>query len=228
MFSVYSHLEASAECPPFSSPLQSATDTVDAKKQHVAAQRISAHLGARLCLEVRTRPQERRAYRRLPHPIPALYAPPPPSAKPPHGPLNREVCLWRAADGTKDYVDMMAYDLSRLAVTGLMNKTAVSPSDIDYVLWGTVSQEIRTSNIARDVALGSGLPKSVTGHTVTQACISANQAICNGVQQIQTGRADVVIAGGVETFSDAAIRFSRAGMPRVPPSWLARWGAPAL
>ena len=123
--------------------------------------------------------------------------------------------MWRAADGTKDYVDMMAYDLSRLAVTGLMNKTAVSPSDIDYVLWGTVSQEIRTSNIARDVALGSGLPKSVTGHTVTQACISANQAICNGVQQIQTGRADVVIAGGVETFSDAAIRFSRAGMPRV-------------
>ena len=98
----------------------------------------------------------------------------------------REVCLWRAADGTKDYVDMMAYDLSRLAVTGLINKTAISPSEIDYLLWGTVSQEIRTSNIARDVALGSGLPKSVTGHTVTQACISANQAICNGVQQIQT------------------------------------------
>ena len=82
----------------------------------------------------------------------------------------REVCLWRAADGTKDYVDMMAYDLSRLAVTGLMNKTAISPSEIDYLLWGTVSQEIRTSNIARDVALGSGLPNSVTGHTVTQAC----------------------------------------------------------
>merc|ERR1719506_672311 len=111
--------------------------------------------------------------------------------------------------GTKDYVDMMAYDLSRLAVTGLLAKTGIAPTDVDYVLWGTVSQEIRTSNIARDVALGSGLPKSVTGHTVTQACISANQAICNGVQQIQTGRADVVIAGGVETFSDAAIRFSR-------------------
>ena len=61
--------------------------------------------------------------------------------------------MWRAADGTKDYVDMMAYDLSRLAVTGLMNKTAISPSEIDYLLWGTVSQEIRTSNIARDVAL---------------------------------------------------------------------------
>ena len=152
-----------------------------------------------------------------------MYAPPP-SAKPPYSPAAvREVCLWRAADGTKDYVDMMAYDLSRLAVTGLMNKTAISPSEIDYLLWGTVSQEIRTSNIARDVALGAGLPNSVTGHTVTQACISANQAICNGVQQIQTGRADVVIAGGVETFSDAAIRFSRPSMLRVPSRW---WVSP--
>ena len=111
--------------------------------------------------------------------------------------------------GHKDYVDLMAYDLSRLAVTGLLTKTGVAPANVDYVTWGTVSQEIRTSNIARDVALGAGLPKNVTGHTVTQACISANQAICQGVQQIQTGRADVVIAGGVETFSDAAIRFSR-------------------
>jgi acetyl-CoA acetyltransferase family protein len=103
----------------------------------------------------------------------------------------------------------MAYDLSRLAMTGLLTKTGIAPTEVDYVAWGTVSQEIRTSNIARDVALGAGLPKNVTGHTVTQACISANQAICTGVQQIQTGRADVVIAGGVETFSDAAIRFSR-------------------
>ena len=146
-----------------------------------------------------------------------MYAPST-SAEPPFGP-EPEACLWRAADGTKDYVDMMAYDLSRLALCGLMNKTAISPSEIDYVLWGTVSQEIRTSNIARDVALGSGLPNTVTGHTVTQACISANQAICNGVQQIQTGRADVVIAGGVETFSDAAIRFSRRSMLSVASWW---------
>ena len=111
--------------------------------------------------------------------------------------------------GHPDYVDLMAYDLSRLAVNGLITKTGISPKEVDYLAWGTVSQEIRTSNIPRDVALGAGLPKNVTGHTVTQACISANQAICTGVQQIQTGKADVVIAGGVETFSDAAIRFSR-------------------
>jgi len=107
------------------------------------------------------------------------------------------------------YLDLMAYDLSRLAITGLMNKTGISPSKVDYVTWGTVTQEIRTSNIARDAALGSGMPKNVTGHTVTQACISANQAICTGMMAIQTGQADVVVAGGVETFSDLPIRFSR-------------------
>ena len=95
--------------------------------------------------------------------------------------------------GHKDYVDLMAYDLSRLAITGLMNKTGISPSKVDYVTWGTVTQEIRTSNIARDAALGSGMPKNVTGHTVTQACISANQAICTGISNIQTGVSDVVI-----------------------------------
>ncbi len=108
------------------------------------------------------------------------------------------------------YNDLMAYDLARLALRGLMTKTGVSPDSVDYVFMGTVLQEVRTSNIARDAALGAGLPKSIPAHTVTQACISANQAICAGIQHIQTGQSDVVIAGGVETFSDVPIRFSRA------------------
>ena len=42
-----------------------------------------------------------------------------------------------------------------------------------------------------------------------QACISSNQAICTGASQILSGQAEVVLAGGVETFSDAPIRYSR-------------------
>jgi len=44
---------------------------------------------------------------------------------------------------------------------------------------------------------------------VTQACISSNQAICSGINLIQTGQADVVVAGGVETMSDVPIKFSK-------------------
>ena len=107
------------------------------------------------------------------------------------------------------YNDLISYDLARLAMTGLITKTGVSPKEVDYVLMGTVLQEVKTSNLARDAALASGFPKSVPAHTISQACISANQAICTGMSFIQTGQADVVLAGGVETFSDVPIRFSR-------------------
>jgi len=107
------------------------------------------------------------------------------------------------------YNKLIAYDLARLALTGLMTKTGVSPKAIDYVLMGTVIQETKTQNIARDAALSGGIPKSVPAHTVTQACISSNQAICSGINLIQTGQAEVVIAGGVETMSDVPIKFSK-------------------
>jgi acetyl-CoA acyltransferase len=58
-------------------------------------------------------------------------------------------------------------------------------------------------------ALAAGFTDRIPAHTVTQACISANQAITNGIGQITSGQSEVVIAGGVETMSDVPIRFSR-------------------
>merc|ERR1719240_2611398 len=107
------------------------------------------------------------------------------------------------------YNKLVAYDLARLALTGILTKTGVKPTAVDYVLMGTVIQEAKNQNIARDAGLAAGIPKSVPSHTVTQACISANQAICTGINLIQTGQADVVIAGGVETMSDVPIKFSK-------------------
>ena len=96
-----------------------------------------------------------------------------------------------------------------MALTGLLTKTGVGPKSIDYVLMGTVIQEVKNQNIARDAGLAAGIPREVPSHTVTQACISSNQAICSGINLIQTGQADVVIAGGVETMSDVPIKFSK-------------------
>ncbi|ETW08203.1 hypothetical protein H310_00852 [Aphanomyces invadans] len=107
------------------------------------------------------------------------------------------------------YNDLMAYDLMRDAIKGLLVKTAIDPAKIDYVLCGTVIQEVRTSNIAREAALGAGIPKNIPAHTVTQACISSSQAIATGAEKILAGNAEIVLAGGVETFSDVPIRFSR-------------------
>ncbi|KAF0687669.1 Aste57867_20653 [Aphanomyces stellatus] len=107
------------------------------------------------------------------------------------------------------YNDLMAYDLMRDAIKGLLVKTALEPSKVDYVLCGTVIQEVRTSNIAREAALGAGIPKHIPAHTVTQACISSSQAIASGAEKIMAGNADIIVAGGAETFSDVPIRFSR-------------------
>eukprot|EP00981_Chlorochromonas_danica_P000869 scaffold211_cov168-Ochromonas_danica.AAC.10 len=100
------------------------------------------------------------------------------------------------------YKDLLAVDLARLALRGLLNKTALDPALIDYIYMGTVIQESRTSNIAREAALGAGIPIHVPAHTISQACISANQAITCGAEKIISGQADIVVAGGAETFSD--------------------------
>lgn len=93
------------------------------------------------------------------------------------------------------YNDLLAVDLQRLALKSLLTKTALDPAMVDYVLCGTVIQETKTSNIAREASMGAGIPLSVPSHTVTQACISSSVAICTAAEKIMAGQADVVIAG---------------------------------
>jgi len=64
------------------------------------------------------------------------------------------------------YEDQMCVDLQRLAYQGLITKTALDKSDVDYVLAGTVIQEVKTSNIAREAAINAGFPASIGAHTV--------------------------------------------------------------
>jgi len=107
------------------------------------------------------------------------------------------------------YSDEMAVDLQRLAYKGLMDKTALDKKEVDYVISGSVIQEVRTSNLAREAAVNAGLPINIGGHTVSMACISSNAAICAAAEKILSGRASTIIAGGAETFSDVPIRLTR-------------------
>lgn len=56
----------------------------------------------------------------------------------------------------------------------LLRKTQVDKSLIDYIIYGTVIQEVKTSNIAREAALAAGFSDKTPAHTVTMACISSN------------------------------------------------------
>lgn len=108
-----------------------------------------------------------------------------------------------------DYKNLMPHDLQRYALTGLVNKTGIDKNIVDYICTGTVIQEVKTSNIAREAALGAGFSDRIPAHTVTMACISANQAITTCLGMMAQGVYDVCIAGGVEFMSDVPIRHSR-------------------
>lgn len=61
-----------------------------------------------------------------------------------------------------------------------MKKTGVPKEIVEYIVYGTVIQEVKTSNIAREAALCAGFSDKTPAHTVTMACISSNQGITTG------------------------------------------------
>lgn len=108
-----------------------------------------------------------------------------------------------------DYRALVSYDLARMVLAGVLEKGALQGSEIDQVVMGTVIQNVATSNVARDAALGAGVPDGVPAHTVTVACISANRAIADAALSIATGHADTALAGGVEMLGDVPVGFDR-------------------
>jgi len=108
-----------------------------------------------------------------------------------------------------DYRSLVAYDLARMAIAGVLTRAGLSGDEIDQVVMGTVVQNVAVSNVARDAALAAGVPDGVPAHTVTMACISSNRAIADAALGILTGHASVALAGGVEMLGDVPVGFSR-------------------
>lgn len=100
--------------------------------------------------------------------------------------------------------DLTAIELGKMAVRELVARSGVCGADVDHLIYGTVVHNPHAGNIAREVGLAT-LPKSVPAVTVSRACASANQAITDGVNLIERGYADVVIAGGAESLSQIPI-----------------------
>ncbi|MYA10082.1 MAG: acetyl-CoA C-acyltransferase FadI [Gemmatimonadetes bacterium] len=102
---------------------------------------------------------------------------------------------------------LTAIDLGRHAVNELLARTEVPPDAVDHLVFGTVVHDPQAPNIAREVGL-STLPPNVPAVTVSRACASANQAISDGVNLIESGNAGAVVAGGAECLSRIPILVS--------------------
>lgn len=102
-----------------------------------------------------------------------------------------------------------AFDLGRIAVSGLISKTMIDGDAVDHIWFGNVIQDINTSNVAREISLAAGLPDTIPATTVSMACISSNVALTSAMNAIVTGQIQCSIVGGVEIMSDIPIRFRK-------------------
>src|SRR5512141_3178588 len=107
------------------------------------------------------------------------------------------------------FKSMSAIDLGKLCVAELIQRTNLSGSEVEALVFGTVIPSVVAPNIAREVALMPLLPKGVQAFSVSRACASANQAITDAAYQIALGHISVAIAGGAESLSNVPILHSQ-------------------
>jgi len=109
-----------------------------------------------------------------------------------------------------EFKDLSAVDLGAGLVNELVARTGIPPVEYDALVFGQVIPSPLVSLVAREVALRSQLPKDVEAHTVSRACATSIQAATAAADQIALGHAEVAVAGGAESLSDAPIFASRA------------------
>jgi acetyl-CoA C-acetyltransferase len=95
-----------------------------------------------------------------------------------------------------------AVDLGVAALTGLLERTGISPDEVDDVIMGHCYPSSEAPAIGRVVALDSGLPVTVGGQQIDRRCGSGLQAVINATMQVSSGASELVLAGGAESMSN--------------------------
>lgn len=99
--------------------------------------------------------------------------------------------------------DLSATDLGGVAIRGALEKSGVAPDQVDYVIMGQVLQAGTGQIPARQAAVKAGIPMSVPALTVNKVCLSGLNAIALADQLIGAGECDIVVAGGMESMTNA-------------------------
>jgi len=94
-----------------------------------------------------------------------------------------------------------AIDMGAMVVKEAVKRAGIEPSVVDEVIIGQVGEVAENGFVARAISLKAGMPKETTAYSVNRQCGSGLQSIVEAVMEIQTGQADVVVAGGAENIS---------------------------
>ncbi len=107
------------------------------------------------------------------------------------------------------YREVSALDLANIVVAELLQRLELDPTEIQQVVYGQVVPSVEAPNIAREIVLATGMPKSIEAYSVSRACATSYQSTVNVAEAIMTGAIDTGLAGGADSASNVPITVSK-------------------
>jgi acetyl-CoA C-acetyltransferase len=101
------------------------------------------------------------------------------------------------------FANTAAHELGRVAITAALQRAGVDPGEVDEVILGQVLAAGQGQNPARQAAMAAGIPAEKTAWGLNQLCGSGLRTVAIGMQQIANGDAQIIVAGGQESMSQA-------------------------
>src|SRR5213075_2504238 len=109
-----------------------------------------------------------------------------------------------------DLARLAADELGRIAVSALLTRTGLDPALIDEVIFGCVGQPAEAANVARVIALRSGIPQHVPAFTVHRNCASGCEAVTQAYEKMASGRGEIFIVGGTESMTQVPLFYPQS------------------
>jgi acetyl-CoA acyltransferase len=103
------------------------------------------------------------------------------------------------------YADVSALELAKLVVTELLARAELDAREIDLVVYGQVTPSVEAPNIAREIVLGTDMPKNIEAFSVSRACATGFQAMTSAAEAMLAGHGSVAVAGGADSASDVPV-----------------------
>jgi acetyl-CoA C-acetyltransferase len=101
--------------------------------------------------------------------------------------------------------DLNSGHLGAIVIKEAIIRAGILAHQVDEVILGEVRQSTESSNVSRVAALRAGVPYTTPAFTINRLCASGMQAVASAAQQIAFGQANIVVAGGTESMSNAPV-----------------------
>lgn len=107
------------------------------------------------------------------------------------------------------YRHMSALDLAKVCVSELLARAELDPREVGSLVYGQVVPDVSAPNIAREIVLGGGLPRSIEAFSVSRACATSFQSLTSAAEAMLAGQHAVAITGGADSATDVPITVSK-------------------